>query len=260
MKIKIIFPMLLAAVTTACPSTVEGGPGSDVGGQGTISGRALDVQGKPIAGALVWIKPAVTTGLLTAYTDAQGRYLVKNLPELPYKVYAWAQPEVNGKRHCLRLGHDSIGDYDPVYPGAVRNFRWKLQGVIPDRGNDTFFGGEIRLMPVFRHDGDWRSSDNLKVTVTLVPNGALADGSAGRTITKVIDWNEEHFLFDVPVGAYTATATLTAGGGAPTPLEIGRTDSSVAAQSNFEFEPISASCGGGFGNGTTRGFLYIAVP
>ncbi len=270
---RIVSLLFAAALFTACPAAegvpgTQGNPGNSGGnveagaGKNTISGQALDVRGKPIAGALIWVYPAVTGGLVTAHTDAQGRYLVKSLPDRPYKVYAWAQPEVSGKRHCLRLGHDAIGDYDPVYPrdGAVRNFRWKLEGVIPDRGNDTFFGGQIRLMPVFRKDSDWMNSKDLKVEVTLVPNGALADGSTGKTITRVLDWDNNHFVENIPVGTYTVTASQTTPSGVPSTLEVGPKDSSLGAQSGLGFAPDSCSCGGDFGNGTTRTFLYVGQP
>ena len=266
---KRIVPLLFtAAIFTACPAAegVPSQPGTqnpgpiDAGaGKNTISGQALDARGKPIAGALVWVYPSVTTGLITTRTDAQGRYLVKSLPDVPYNVYAWAQPEIAGTRHCLRLGHDAISDYDPVSvrDGAVRNFRWKLQGVIPDRGNNTFFGGEVRLMPVFRQDNDWSNTAGLKIKVTLVPNGPLADGSTGKTITQVLDWENDKFVEDIPVGTYTVTASQTTASGVTSALEVGPKDSSLGAQSQLGFEPGSSSCGGDFGNGTTRTFLYI---
>jgi hypothetical protein len=47
-------------------------------GKNTISGQALDARGKPIAGVLIWVYPAVTGGLVTAHTDAQCRYLLKS--------------------------------------------------------------------------------------------------------------------------------------------------------------------------------------
>ena len=277
MSSKRIIPLLFtAAIFTACPaaegvpsqpgtnnpSPIDGGnPGTVDGGAGknTISGRALDAQNNPIAGALVWVKPAVTTGLITTRTDAQGRYLVKSLPDVPYEVFAWAQPEVAGKRHCLRLGHDAPNEYDPVSvrDGAVRNFRWKLQGVIPDRGNNTFFGGEIRLMAVFRQDNDWSNTAGLKIKVTLVPNGPLADGSTGKTITQVLDWENDKFVEDIPVGTYTVTASQTTASGVTSALEVGPNESGLGAQSKLGFEPASVSCGGDFGNGTTRTFLYV---
>lgn len=82
--------IVIATLFTACPSVEDGGVG-----KGTISGRALDARGNPIAGALVWVKPAVTTGLVTVHADANGRYIAEGLPNVPYKVCAWAQPTFN---------------------------------------------------------------------------------------------------------------------------------------------------------------------
>ena len=254
-KIKAVSITFLTALLAACPS-VEGGPG----GKGTISGRAVDASSKPIAGALIWVKPAVTTGLVRTTTDAQGNYRVEGLPNVPYEVYAWAQPTYNGKRHCLRLGHDNPNDYNAVVPtqGVVRNFRWKLEGVIADRGNDTFFGGEVRLFTVWRGDNDF--SGNFKVEVKFTPTGPLVDGSTGKTVARIVNWAESPFARDVPVGAYRVTATLIDAGGQRSALEIGMSDTSLGAQAAFEFKPSSSSCGGDFGNGTERAFMYIARP
>jgi hypothetical protein len=213
-----------------------------------------------VKNALVWVKPAVTTGLVTTHTDAQGRYLVKNLPELPYKVFAWAQPEFAGKHHCLRLGHDALGDYEPIYPNAVRNFRWQLEGKIQDRGDQTFFGGELRLMPVYRQPGDFDIHANLQIEVRFVANGTLVDGSPGKTITRKLNWNDTDFARDIPVGSYTVNATLITPDSSRSALEVGANESSLAAQSALEFVPSSSSCGGNFGNGTARAFLSIARP
>jgi protocatechuate 3,4-dioxygenase beta subunit len=112
-----IVPLLFAATLfTACPAA-EGIPGTqgnagnsggnvDAGaGKNTISGQALDARGKPITGALIWVYPAATGGLVTAHTDAQGRYLVKSLSDRPYKVYAWAQPEPCTKSSSITTAH-----------------------------------------------------------------------------------------------------------------------------------------------------------
>jgi hypothetical protein len=40
---------------------------------GTISGRAVDSLGRPLAGARIWIRPALTGGLLQTRTDGDGR-------------------------------------------------------------------------------------------------------------------------------------------------------------------------------------------
>jgi protocatechuate 3,4-dioxygenase beta subunit len=74
---------------SACGSA--GGPGNGGlgnGGAGTVTGQALDAQGKPIAGAKIWVKPVVTTGLYETRTDAGGRYEAIGLPPVGYRVLA----------------------------------------------------------------------------------------------------------------------------------------------------------------------------
>ena len=256
-KRKLIF-LMVAATLTACPNAANGGSG----GAGTVSGRALDAQNNPIAGALVWVKPSLTTGLLKTTTDANGRYHVEGLPtNLPFNVYAWAQPNFQGKKHCLRLGHDQAADYESFVPtkSVVRDFRWKLEGVIEDRGGDTFFGGELRLMPVYRHDGDFNIHANLKINLKLTPVGSFIDGSPGANIVKTLDWNDTDMAKDIPVGKYNVSASQTDPNGT-SPLEIGTNESTLGAGATLEFKPADTSCGGNFGNGTARAFLSIAHP
>jgi Carboxypeptidase regulatory-like domain len=251
-----IISLLFVASLTACPAE------STPAGKNTISGRALDARGKPVAGALVWVKPALTTGLVTAHTDANGQYRVTGLLEIPYKVYAWAQPEFSGKRQCLRLGHDQLADYDSVVPSqaVVRDFRWKLEGLIADRGAETFFGGELRLMPVYRHDHDFDIHDNLKIELKLEPTGALVDGSTGKTIIRTLNWNDTSLATDIPLGSYQVTATQIAQDGTRSELEVGPNETSLSTQSGLSFKAISGACGGNFGNGTERAFVSIARP
>lgn len=40
---------------------------------GAVTGTVLDTRGRPIAGAKVWIRPALTTGLVETRTGADGR-------------------------------------------------------------------------------------------------------------------------------------------------------------------------------------------
>ncbi|MBK6487264.1 MAG: carboxypeptidase regulatory-like domain-containing protein [Gemmatimonadetes bacterium] len=69
-----------------------------------MAGIVIDAQGAPIAGAKIWVRPALTTGLLEATTDANGRYSVQGIATIPYRAYAWTFMNYAGKRLCLRLG------------------------------------------------------------------------------------------------------------------------------------------------------------
>jgi hypothetical protein len=264
---KMMLSALCAATMTAltaCPS-VGAGPvttPSPASSPGTISGQALDSSGKPIAGALVWVEPSLTGGLVTAHTDANGRYRVQGLLNQPYDVYAWAQPKYNGAPYCLRLGHDTVSDYDPLTPasGATRDFRWQLEGAIPDRGEHTFFGGTVRLMPASGHDGDFNLHAGLTMKLTFTPTGPLVDGSPGKTVTRTINWEDTDLAEDVPVGAYRVSATVTDASGQTVALEVGANGSGLGASTTLTFAPTGGVCGGDFGNGTARVLVDIARP
>jgi hypothetical protein len=195
---------------------------------------------------------AVTTGLVTARTDKNGRYRVEGLPTVPYYVYAWAQPEYRGKRYCLRLGHDKASDYDAVVPdqGVVRNFRWKTKGVIEDMGPEWFFGGQVRLMTVWRGEDDFLNQATVELGLT--PDGPLVDGSAGAPLSFTKRYPDEQFLEDVPVGIYKVKATLVEKGGKRVPLELGQSSEGLSVEGRLEFKLDAgySGCGGDRGNGT----------
>jgi len=115
---------------------------------GVVSGVALDTRGKPIAGARIWVRPALTTGLLETMTDANGRDEVQGIARIPYRAYAWHQLQYRGKRLCLRLASENPADYDPFVPkeGVTRNFRWQLSGDIAPFSEDKF-GADLRVFP-----------------------------------------------------------------------------------------------------------------
>jgi hypothetical protein len=229
----------------------NGGPGN--GGAGTVTGQALDAQGKPITGAKIWVKPVVTTGLYETRTDAGGRYEATGLPPVGYRVLAWAEREYNGQRYCIRLGHEKAEDYSPINPanGAVRNFVLKASGRIEDvelYSDMGYFGGSVSVM-----DSRHVPARNAPLEFTLTPTGPLIDGKPGKTLT--LKPNAEGYLLDVPVGVYKVTA-VSLEGGKRTPIKIGNTASSLGAEAKLEFKPSGQSCVGSYGSGLERAYLY----
>lgn len=249
--------VLLAACTQGgVPPVGPGAPSVGQPGPYSVTGVAVDTQGRPIAGAKVWIEPAVTTGLVEVTTDSSGRYLVTDLPNVPYYAKAWTEVDYNGERFCLRLGMPNPGDFDAFTPeaGAVRNFQWQLSGVIEDlRDYDGYFGGELRLFL----DGDMRGGE---VELTFTPTGPLIDGSAGETLTAVINVNEMPFVSDIPIGTYRVTSVLLENG-SRTPLRTGTESSWNGYAGQTEAAALAfAPNGCGNGNGTERAFLYLSSP
>jgi hypothetical protein len=220
---------------------------------GSITGIAVDGTGAPIAGAKIWIRPAVTTGLLEATTDANGRYSVQGLATIPYRAYAWTFVQYGGRKVCLRLGAEREADYDSFVPttGVVRNFRLKVEGEIGPHSGDRF-GGDLRLFIPYAPNGE-------RVIVTLTPTGPLIDGSAGRTLTY--DATELGALLQgIPVGVYQATARFVSATGAITPLTVSAKDQDdYAADALLQWQTRD-SCIGSSAGGPDRAFLWIRNP
>jgi hypothetical protein len=260
---------LLAATLAACSSSTDpggdSGPPGDPGGDdppgqqpgggssqpgpGVVVGRVVDTRGRPIADAVVWIEPALTTGLARTRTGADGRYAVRGLfTNIPYYAKAWTEVEYNGRQYCLRLGMPNESGFDSFVPlqGEVRDFRWQLTGEIGPY-DELYFGGEVRLF------GDGSTGDADQIELHLTPVGPLIDGSAGTPLTVTAPANT-YLIQDIPPGVYSVTATLIDRLGMVIPLQIGSTYESQGPAARLEFEPSSLGCNNN--NGLERSFLY----
>lgn len=233
---------------------------------GEVSGTVLDTRRRPMPGALIWVLPSVTTGLVKATTDAGGRYRVTALPNVPYATTAWAKVPYRGETFCVRLAAESPAQYAPFAgrDGAVRNFRWTLSGPVPDSDSSTtFFGAEVRVMTAAVDDGEQLVPlAESRVEFTLTPTGPLIDGSAGKTITRTTRAGE-NMLYDIPLGHYAVTAVEIGAGGARRPLLVGREYFGGQARTGqLAFKPWSDLCGGRPGSGSfiDRAFLYVSRP
>jgi len=186
---------------------------------GTVTGTVVDTQGRPIAGARVWIQPAITTGLVEVRTDANGRYLAEGLIDVPYTAKAWAYVTYGGRQVCVRLGMDSPVDYTAFVPaqGAVKNFRWQLTGPIEDlRDLNEYFGGMLRVMNTGYYAGD-------RIELSFTPTGPRIDGSSVAPFTRTLnDPSRDYDVRDLPAGPYRVTATLVASDGSRRPLRLSR--------------------------------------
>ncbi len=183
----------------------------------TVTGTVVDTQGRPIAGARVWVQPSITTGLVEVRTDANGRYVAQGLVDVPYTAKAWTYVEYRGRQLCLRLGMDSPVDYDSFVPtqGAVRNFRWQLTGPIEDlRDLNERFGGMLRVMNTSYYPGH-------RIELSFTPTGPRIDGSTVAPFTRVIDDPARDYdVRDLPAGPYRVTAALIAPDGSRRPLRL----------------------------------------
>ncbi|MBB6096829.1 hypothetical protein HNR42_000241 [Deinobacterium chartae] len=218
-----------------------------------VSGTVVDARGKPIAGAEVWVQPALTTGLIRTRTDAKGRYSAQVLSTLPYTVKAWYEVNFEGQRYCLRLGMPKPTDFDAFTPDrpVVRNFRAQSSGVIEDlKRHDGYFGAEVRLMS----GGEGVPYDS-ELILTFEPQGPLADGSRGKTLTRRVRLAEGGMVYDLPLGRYEVSGTYVVGGQRRT-LRLGSSyEAAPAAKATLSFKS-NGSCSNN--NGIERAFLYYS--
>lgn len=182
----------------------------------SVTGTAVDTQGRPIAGARVWILPALTTGVSEVRTNAEGRYVAEGLIDVPYRARAWAYVEYGGRQICMRLGMESPVDYDTFVPtgGVVKNFRMQLSGPIEDlRDLNEHFGGMIRVMYSRAFDGN-------QLEFSFTPLGPLVDGSRGEPFVRTLDPERDSDIHGIPVGPYRVSATVVAPNGARRALPL----------------------------------------
>jgi hypothetical protein len=236
--------MIIASATLLGVAFGEG-PSS----RGVVTGVVLDGQGKPIEGARIWVKPALTTGLVQARTGEDGRYKAEGLLNIPYNTFAWYKTTYRDKNLCMRVAPATINQYDSFVPtdGATRNFKLRISGAIDDRG-DFYYGGQLRILYQ-------EIARNATVEVKFEPLGPLADGSIGKTLIRT---PKDMMIDDVPVGAYRVTAQVTEVGGRRRMARLSRKNFGidVASEVTVEWESKD-SCIGSFGNGLDREYLYI---
>ncbi|WP_224249377.1 carboxypeptidase regulatory-like domain-containing protein [Hyalangium gracile] len=271
---------MLASCDDKGSSGPDGGPGpggGDGGGgggnsgtvePGVLKGRVVNNQGQPIEGAVIYTGAARDNGIPgETRTDAQGNYQMTKLPsQVPYKVWAWVDVNYRNKKYCLRVSPDQPGDYEifGIKDGAIRNFRWRLQGRMEDstatpEEDGAWFGGTIRLFSNFE-DGDYKSI----IELTFTPNGPLIDGSAGSVVQKSVDLQKGTFVLDIPVGAYKVTATRVKSDGTRVSARLGPNSTEGSAEYDFEFKPAptTLACGtyAGTITGLDRGIMYVHSP
>ena len=171
------------------------------------------------------------------------------ITSLPYYAKAWTDVAYNGRRYCVRLGMPNAADFDAFVPdaGTVRDFRWKLEGPIPDL-RDRLYGGEVRLFAygAFAEETAWNCGSR--------PRGRWSTGAPA--VTRRVVPND--IVQGIPHGVYTARATLIGAYGTRSDLRVGRSSSATADSATLD----SASSGPGCGNDSalTRSFLYWERP
>ncbi|RFS17550.1 carboxypeptidase-like regulatory domain-containing protein [Emticicia sp. C21] len=204
MKTKKMFLLILlqALLLTACTKTEEPLPDISTNTspeKGVIKGRITDSQGNPMANAQVVIEHTVYyASYVYATSDANGYYKT-NVPNGSWKASVQIQRNYQGQTYKFNLHPDNAEPF-AGNTGAVRNFSWKLSGAKPEGG---FYGSYVAVYP--EPGAAFLMED---VELTLTPEGPLADGTTGKTITKSLTdiGGGEDGIKDVPLGKYIIAA------------------------------------------------------
>lgn len=250
----------VALTGCSCGNNNSGGNTNNPGGTGnpspgTVTGTAVDTQGKPIANAKVVLEPSLHKDNVTTTTGADGTYRFEGLPSIPYTAQAWTRVTFNGQQFCLRLGMPEATQYNDFNPsnGAVRNFRWQLTGPIPDY-EGKFFGATVHM----NYQGDFTGTT---MELTFTPTGPQLDGSAASTFKRPVQTNTFD-LTDVPVANYTVTGTITKGS-EQKPLHIGLNPSDTydgqSESAALTFQPGDNPCVS-LANGVATSYLNVNSP
>ena len=260
-----LFKLALLYVTAlftfaSCIETEPPVPGTDpVAGANTVSGKAVDTKGNPMAGVKVRAEnPAGYNIFVDGTTKADGTYSL-TLPSVgSWKIYAWKEVNYKDKVFHLRMGMPQDADYDfftPGNTGVVKNFVWKLSGRIPDRGASLengwgYFGGSLRFVNF--NSVVAAMANGTKVTVTLTPTTgatyldgtpATAAGTVKKSFTITNAPGQNYYIGDIPVTEYRMSIESELSGVKKQVYVGGNDYKNLYEWLEFDFNPASGSSG-----------------
>lgn len=172
--------------------------------KGYVTGKVIDTQGNPIAGAEVIIDNTMFyNNNIIVQTNANGLYEAA-LPTVgTYAVSASIQRTLNNKTFTLDLASDMMDVLSNE--GGVVNFEWKLTGKRPE-DMTGYFGASVSVNGAIGSE----IYDPENIIFTLEPVGELIDGSKGKTLTMRTGapYSAEYGnLVDIPLGRYIMMAS-----------------------------------------------------
>lgn len=230
MNLWLAIPLLLLACKKDQSGEIDK-PSADM-----VKGKVMTADGRPVAGARIVVSSVIWYNENTvATTGADGTYSRKlaGLGSDAFYTYASIQKDYNGKRYTMDLHPESTDDFFPA-DGAVRNFTWKLTG--PQVGRSTgIYGGQVT---VASEPGAFYDYTN--VTLTMVPQGALIDGSTGSTLTIKVPNSQK---IEVPIGRYLVSAVYSPPGQTQKNMKIRLSDTGAYGSSVVvDFSPSTDFC------------------
>lgn len=234
-KFLLMVCITLLGVSTSCTEDEDiNDPSAPV--QGFATGRVVDTQGNPIAGAdIVLNNTQFYNHNILGQTDAEGFYQLELTPGSWY-VRATIEVPYDNRTYILDLHPETDGAFAGT-EGAVRNFHWKLSGPKPTEfGGGGFYGGSVEIM------GSLNFFDVEGVALTLEPVAALIDGSIGQTVQLNPEGN---ILEDVPLGKYKISARYVPEN-RPMKIRIRNKNQAFSDTVTDSFEPAYAGATGSY--------------
>jgi hypothetical protein len=206
-----------------------------------VKGAAVDTQNRPLAGAKIDVCSSIFyETCVSGTTGSDGSYSFALASNDVWRAYGSLRKNYQGATYCLPLAVDNDNTFHSS-EATVRNFSWKLTGVIPGSNADnyasSYFGA--RLDVVY----DIFALDRSRIRVNFVPNGLLIDGSVGNSFSAMVgDW-ASNGIGNIPIGVYTVRADyLQTGGAVPLRVSTSSTGSGLAAAARVQFQPDGTSC------------------
>lgn len=258
---------------------------------GFITGRATMQDGQPVPNFEVfYIGANASNGVSGRGVGKNGSYSIPVPANAEVGVYARAIADFNGQKYALEMeatNGKTRNNAESTSNGIVRDFVWKLSGLRPGQTKQSaaedspnypsaYYGGVIKLdadtMTTGRNDSSLRYAFPAESTiaVTLTPQGSLVDGSKGQTITQTVRLGDaahyNFYLRNIPIGIYSASATLTTPAGEKKSLR-GKVYEEGTALRDLDWEqtvtisfPAKDAYANGGGGGTEFAQLYLAPP
>ncbi len=197
---------------------------------GFLTGVVKDQAGKPLEGVRILVDHSIFfNSNLTGLTNSHGKYAIK-VPTGSWYAFAMREVEFHGKRYSFYLHPDNPAGFGGE--GAVRNFVWKLSGVMPEPLSGHYGG----LVTIDNFPGVYIEGN--EVDFVLTPVGPLIDGSQGEV--RRLKSADAYTIKDIPIGRYRLTATYE---GTPVTFRRWNSDEPFVADYELNFEPqIEAQC------------------
>lgn len=215
---------------TNCSKAKGDSADDDTPKTGFLTGIVKDQSGNPLEGVRVLVDHSIFfNSNITGLTNSQGKYAIE-VPTGSWYAFAMKEAEYHGKTYSFYLHPDHSAGFGGE--GAVRNFVWRLSGVMPEPLSGHYGG----LITIDHFPGVYIEAR--EIDFVLMPVGPLIDGSQGELLRPQAE--DGYTLKDIPIGRYRLTATYE---GKPVSFRRWNSDETFVEDYEVNFEPqIAAQC------------------